>query len=125
MIVGVGTDLVEVNRLGKIIYRWGDRFVRRVYSPGEIAYCRQRKNPAIHYAARFAAKEAFLKSIGIGLGKGIPLSDIEVTRGNRGEPHLHLSGKAEEFLRENGGGRIHLSLTHTTHDAAAFVIIET
>lgn len=125
MIVGIGVDLVEVGRIERIIARWGDRFIRRVYSTREIDYCSQRKKPATHYAARFAAKESFLKSIGVGLGQGIRLSDIEVVRSERGEPQLHLSGKARECLHKRGGARVHLSLTHTSHDATAFVIVET
>lgn len=125
MIVGIGTDLVEVDRIARLVVRWGDRFTRRVYSPGEIAYCSSKRNPAIHYAARFAAKESFLKSIGIGMGQGVRLTDIEVVRSGGGKPKLHLHGRAPEFLDKRGGVRVHLTLTHTAGAAAALVIVET
>jgi holo-[acyl-carrier protein] synthase len=125
VIVGIGTDLVEIDRLARIMARWGDRFIRRVFSPGEIAYCGSKRNPAMHFAARFAAKESFLKSIGMGMGQGIRLTDIEVARGSSGAPNLHLHGKALDFLHEHGGATVHLTLTHTAGAAAAIVIVET
>ncbi|MCX5850396.1 MAG: holo-ACP synthase, partial [Deltaproteobacteria bacterium] len=78
MIYGIGIDLVENNRLEKIIEKWGSKFLERVFSPGEIKYCGKHVQSSTHYGARFAAKESFLKALGIGLGRGVKLDDIEV-----------------------------------------------
>ena len=86
MIYGTGIDIVEVRRMEEIIQKWGGRFVARVFSQGEISYCTSCALPAMHYAARFAAKESFLKSLGMGLGMGLCLRDIEVTSDRQGKP---------------------------------------
>ena len=125
MIAGTGIDLVEVRRIDRLLQKWGDRFTGRFFAPGEAAYCGAKARPAIHYAARFAAKESFLKSLGIGLGMGVHLREIEVSRDRRGKPVLVLHGKAASMLRERGITAVHLSLTHTADDAAAVVILET
>lgn len=125
MITGTGIDLVPVGRLKKILTRWGDRFAARFFCQQEIDYCRKKASPAIHFAARFAAKEAFLKSLGIGLGMGISLKDIEVINDDRGKPDLILRGEAQRLLEEGEIRKVHLSLTHTTESALAIVILET
>lgn len=125
MISGIGIDLVDIKRLKKIIDRWGGRFTGRYFSQQENAYCQSKAVPAIHYAARFAAKESFLKSLGIGLGMGVELSNIEVMIGSRGKPDLVLHDQALRLLRERGIRKVHLSLTHTVESAAAVVILET
>jgi holo-[acyl-carrier protein] synthase len=89
-----------------------------------VAYCRQKASPAIHFAARFAAKEAFLKSLGIGLGMGVALKDIAVVNDDRGKPDLVLYGEARRMIDERGIRRMHLSLTHTAESAVAMVILE-
>ncbi len=125
MIAGMGIDLVEVRRIDRLLGKWGERFTGRFFVPGEIVYCGGKARPAIHYAARFAAKESFLKSLGIGLGMGVHLREIEVSRDRRGKPVLVLHGKAASMLKERGVTAVHLSLTHTAEHAAAVVVLET
>jgi holo-[acyl-carrier protein] synthase len=122
MICGTGIDLVEVQRIEKILKRWGERFTGRVYSESEIEYCRKRSNPAIHYAARFAAKEAFLKSIGV--RDGVRLKDIEVLNNQGGKPDLKLHNKAKVTLKDNDIHSVHLSISHTDRYATVVVILE-
>jgi holo-[acyl-carrier protein] synthase len=124
MIYGTGIDIVEVARIADIIARWGKRFVNRVFSPGEIEYCQKRVFPAMHYAARFAVKESLLKSLGIGLGMGLSLRDIEVVSDQRGKPMIKLRGRAEGMLHNLGVSAAHVSLSHTRHSATAVVILE-
>jgi len=124
MIYGIGTDLVEVNRIEKIIQRWGERFTEKVYSRNEIDYCTRKAYPAIHYAARFAAKESFLKSLGIGLGMGVSLKDIEVINDAKGNPQLKMNERIREVLDTHGITSVHISMTHTREHALAVVILE-
>jgi holo-[acyl-carrier protein] synthase len=124
MIYGIGTDLVEVNRIEKIIQRWGERFTEKVYSRNEIAYCTRKAYPAIHYAARFAAKESLLKSLGIGLGMGVSLKDIEVINDAKGNPQLKMNERIREVLDTHGITSVHISMTHTREHAHAVVILE-
>lgn len=124
MIYGAGIDIVEVQRMAEIIARWGNRFLYRVFSPGEVEYCHKCALPAMHYAARFAAKESFLKSLGIGLGMGLSLQEIEVVNDQRGKPEVRLRGRAEGILHNLGVSATHLSLSHTRHSATAVVVLE-
>jgi holo-[acyl-carrier protein] synthase len=124
MIYGIGTDLVEVDRIEKIIQRWGERFTEKVYSRNEIAYCTRKAYPAIHYAARFAAKESLLKSLGIGLGMGVSLKDIEVINDAKGNPQLKMNERIREVLDTHGITSVHISMTHTREHAHAVVILE-
>lgn len=124
MIYGIGTDLVDVIRIKKILEKWGDRFIGKVYSRVEIDYCQKKAFPAIHFAARFAAKESFLKSLGIGLGMGVGLKSIELINNEQGSPLLKLHNRAEEMLREAGVTAVHVSLTHTSNYASAVVVLE-
>lgn len=124
MIIGTGIDLADVKRIQRLLAKWGDRFTGRFFSPGEMAYCGQKASPAIHFAARFAAKEAFLKSLGIGLGMGVALKDVEVVNDDRGKPDLILYGEARRMINDRGIRRMHLSLTHTAESAVAMVILE-
>jgi holo-[acyl-carrier protein] synthase len=107
-----------------VITRWGSRFVERVFSPGEIGYCHNRAFPAMHYAARFAAKESLLKSLSIGLGMGLALNEIEVVSDRKGKPEVRLRGRAAGMLLNRGVSVAHLSLSHTRHSATALVILE-
>lgn len=125
MINGVGIDLVDVNRMKKLLAKWGGRFTERYFSQREIEYCQRKAISAIHFAARFAAKESFLKSLGIGLGMGVALREIEVINDSQGKPDLVLQGQAQQLIRERGIRKVHLSLTHTSECAAAVVILET
>ena len=124
MIVGIGIDLVEIRRIKRIIDRWGVRFTERVFSACESDYCEEKAFPAIHYAARFAAKEAFLKSFGIGLGMGVKMKEIEVRNASSGKPELALYGKAMEMIREQEIITSHLTLSHTREYAMAAVVLE-
>ena len=124
MIYGVGIDIVEVLRVEKILQKWGDPFIAKVYSADETAYCKKKAFPAIHFAARFAAKESFLKSLGMGLGMGVGLKDIELINDLQGKPYLKTHNRAEAILREVGIMTIHVSVTHTREYANAVVILE-
>ncbi len=122
MILGIGIDLCEVERVRRLLEKDRERFVRRVFLEGESAYCEGRRRPAIHYAARFAAKEAFLKAVGTGWLLG--WRQVEVVRGPSGRPELSVSGRAAEVLARRRVRRIHLTLTHTAETGAAVVVLE-
>ncbi len=124
MICGIGIDLVENSRLEKIIEKWGINFLNRVFSAGEIQYCGKHIQSSPHYGARFAAKESFLKALGIGLGRGVKLSDIEVVHDKNGKPVLALCGVAKVQIEKRKITKIHLSLTHTKKYATAIVLLE-
>ena len=109
---GIGVDLVQISRMREVISRWEERFVRRVFTEGEIAYCRARRDPVPHFAARFAAKEAGLKALGTGLRLGIHWRELEVVRERGQAPALVLSGRSHEIGRARGGSRMLLALTH-------------
>ena len=111
-ISGIGVDLVSVPRMRAMIDRWQDRFLRRVFTEGEIAYCRDRADPVPHFAARFAAKEAGLKALGTGLQFGVRWRELEVRRERTQAPTLVLSGRSKEIGLVKGGSRMLLSLTH-------------
>ena len=125
MIYGIGIDLVENSRLDKIIAKWGRKFLDRIYSEGEIQYCGRHAQASPHYGARFAAKESFLKALGLGLGMGVHLNDIEVVRDENGKPALSLYGEAKAQIKKRKITKIHLSLTHTKKYATALVVLET
>lgn len=124
MIIGLGLDLVEVQRMREAIDRQGEAFLSRVLTSDEAAYCRFQAEPAIHIAARFAAKEAFSKAIGTGIGEGAGWKEIEVVRQATGRPELVLHGRALETARSLGVVGMHLTLTHTRITAAAVVVLE-
>lgn len=124
MIYGIGIDLVENDRIEKIIQKWGDKFLCRVFSDKEIAYCNRHIQASIHYGARFAVKESFLKAIGTGLGGGVKLREIEVINEENGQPKLMLHGGAKEYLVKAGIDNIHMSITHTKNYASAIVLLE-
>src|SRR5207244_4892618 len=109
---GIGIDLVPISRMRQVMERWQERFVSRVFTEDEIAYCRSRKDPAPHFAARFAAKEAGLKALGTGLRLGISWRELEVTRERGGPPMLILRGRSREIARARGADRMLLALTH-------------
>ena len=109
---GIGIDLVPISRMRQVMERWQERFVERVFTPAEIAYCRARRDPAPHFAARFAAKEAGLKALGTGLRLGISWLELEVTRERGGPPMMILRGRSREIARARGADRMLLALTH-------------
>ena len=123
MIVGLGVDLVETKRIAEKILK-DNGFKEKVFSGDEIAFCESMKEKAQHYAARFAAKEAFLKATGKGLKAGYELSEIEVIHAEEGKPEIKLSGNFHQQALQQGWNKIHVSLTHVESMASAVVIIE-
>lgn len=125
MIVGTGVDIAEVDRIRESIERFGDRFLHRVYTEGEIQYC-ERKNVTRFesYAARFAAKEAGMKALGTGWNHGVRWRDIEVVRPRGQRPTVQFHGQAAVFAEKLGTRNIALSITHTSEQALAHVILE-
>lgn len=122
-ILGHGIDIVSIQRIRDVLAK-GSTFEGRVFSERERAYCRAKADPIPHFAARFAAKEAYGKALGLGLGPSGNFSDIEVANDEKGVPSIELSGRAAEIFAERGGGRIFLSLSHDADSAIASVIIE-
>jgi holo-[acyl-carrier protein] synthase len=109
---GIGVDLVKISRMREVIARWEDRFLRRVFTDDEIAYCRSRRDPVPHFAARFAAKEAGLKALGTGLRLGVTWRELEVRRERGQAPRLVLWGRSRELGLARGGTSMLLALTH-------------
>jgi holo-[acyl-carrier protein] synthase len=124
VILGVGVDVVETARVERASGRHGGRFVARVFTEAEAAYCRGMKRAAEHLAARFAAKEAAAKALGTGFGRGFGLRDIEVERDASGRPALRLHRGARALAERLGVGRVHVSLSHSRDLAAAVVVLE-
>ena len=123
MILGVGIDLIEIVRIQESLRRFGERFVNRVFLPGEVEYCQSMKFPARHFAVRFAAKEAVSKAFGTGIGHLVGWKDIEVQRQESGKPYLVLHGNAAALAESRGINGNWLSLTHHQSSAAAVVIL--
>jgi len=124
MILGIGTDLIEVERIRASHTRFGERFLRRILHPAEIAYCLSCHDPAPHLAARFAAKEAISKAFGTGIGGQLSWLDMEVGRRDSGEPFVILHGRGLDLLEKRNGRCVWLSLSHTQAHAAAVAILE-
>ena len=124
MIVGTGIDIAEVPRIAEAIQRHGQRFLHRVFTEGEIAYCDSKANRIERYAARFAAKEAGMKALGTGWNHGVRWRDVEVCRVPGGRPTIAFHGKAAEFAAKLGTKNVALSLSHTAEQAIAQVILE-
>ncbi len=125
MIVGTGIDIVEIRRIRSVLDRQGDRFLRRVFTADEQEYCRAHRDPAPHYAARFAAKEALFKALGTGWAKGVTWHDVEVRRSPEGVPSLSLAGEASNRAASLQVRTAHVSLSHGEDSAVAVVILET
>jgi holo-[acyl-carrier protein] synthase len=123
MIIGTGIDITEVGRVAEKIAR-GNGFVQKVFSKGEIEFCESKKNKHENYAARFAAKEAFLKATGFGLTLGYDLCDVEVVNDSLGRPEIMLHGAFKLKAEKSGWNKIHVSLSHVQAMACAIVIIE-
>lgn len=124
MLVGTGIDAVEIDRIARSIERYGERFVRRIFTPAEISYCRRKKNSAESFAARFAAKEAGAKALGTGIQQGVTWTELEVRRAPGQRPTLHFSGRALKRAQKLGVKHVSLSLTHTLALAFASVQLE-
>jgi holo-[acyl-carrier protein] synthase len=124
VILGTGVDLAEVSRIKASIERYGEKFIRRIYTPAEIAYVERKANKFERYAARFAAKEAGMKAIGTGWRRGVTWQDFEVANLRSGKPTLLLHGVAAGFAERLGVKHISLSITHTAGLGMAHVILE-
>jgi holo-[acyl-carrier protein] synthase len=124
MLIGTGVDLIEIERIANSIERYGERFLRRVYTDREIAYCNRKRSSAESFAARFAAKEAGAKALGTGISRGVTWSEFQIEREPSGRPILELRGRAAQLAAELGVKRISLSLTHTGSLAMATVMME-
>ena len=122
-IVGIGTDLARIGRFSKFLES-NNRVLERLFTSAERAYALQMKNPAPHLAARFAAKEAYLKALGTGLRDGLSWQQMEVVRDHLGCPSLQVSERAAELMLERGANKIHLSYSHDGDYAVATVILE-
>ncbi|MCK4261601.1 holo-ACP synthase [bacterium] len=119
MVVGIGIDLVQVSRIKEAVGKWNGRFLLRVYTSREIQYCQGKGSPAVHFAGRFAAKEAMGKA----LGEALDWKDVEISNGRLGEPKVNLTGKAKKLSRKRGVKRILLSLSHDSSYAIAQVVL--
>ncbi len=128
MIIGIGTDLIEIDRIENLITRHKDRFMRRVFTPHEMATAMALSRPGPSFAKRFAAKEAFVKALGTGFSQGILLTEIEVYNEITGKPQVRVHGTAKQILSQRLQGYqkeiLHLSLSDTKTQALAFVVIE-
>jgi holo-[acyl-carrier protein] synthase len=123
-VIGIGVDIIECARIQQSIERFGDRFLHRVFTDGEIAYSLSMKFPERHLAARFAGKEAVAKAFGTGIGKAMGWRNIDIQRKQSGEPFLFFSGPAKAFAVERGVTSALITLSHTQHHAIACVVLE-
>ena len=123
-VLGIGVDLVECARIQRSIDRFGDRFLRRVFTDGEIEYSLSMKFPARHLAARFAAKEAVSKAFGTGIGKAMGWRNIDIHKKPSGEPFLVFSGPAQELAVARGVASALVTLSHTEHHAIACIVLD-
>jgi len=122
MIYGIGIDLVKIERMKEAADKWGRKFLEKVFTENEIAYCYERKEPYLSLAVRFAAKEALIKAIGSEVF--VPLTDIEIMNFENGKPLIKAKGKLEEFFREKSIKHCHLSLSHEKEFGIACVVLE-
>jgi holo-[acyl-carrier protein] synthase len=123
-VLGIGVDLVENARIQHSLDRFGERFLNRVFTTGEIEYSQSMKYPARHLAARFAAKEAVSKAFGTGIGKAMGWKDIDVRRKPSGEPFVILEGGAKKLAAERGVAGVWITLSHTENHAMAMIVLE-
>jgi holo-[acyl-carrier protein] synthase len=123
-VFGIGVDLVENARIEHSLERFGERFLQRVFTAGEIEYSQSMKYPARHLAARFAAKEAVSKAFGTGIGKSMGWKDIDVRRKESGEPYVVLEGGAKKLAEQRQVTKVSITLSHTEHHAMAMIVVE-
>ncbi|HVO76998.1 MAG TPA: holo-ACP synthase [Candidatus Bathyarchaeia archaeon] len=124
MIIGIGIDTVSISRIERLIDQRGEKFLRKVFSRSEIEEGMRRAKSASFFAARFAAREAFVKALGTGFRRGISVRDVEVLKGDLGRPELSFTKQVEDVLGARGIARCHLSLSHDGDNAQAVVILE-
>lgn len=120
MVLATGIDVVEVRRIRRAIERWGDRFLRRVFTTEEVRYCLRKRRPEMSFAARFAAKEAILKALGLGLRAGVRWTDVEIVNLKSGEPVVNPGRPMLDLM---GGKKVLISLSHTRELAAAVALL--
>ncbi|HET9857554.1 MAG TPA: holo-ACP synthase [Chthoniobacterales bacterium] len=123
-VLGIGVDLVECERIQHSLDRFGEKFLRRVFTDGEIEYSMSMKFPARHLAARFAGKEAVSKAFGTGIGKAMGWRNIDIRKKKTGEPLLVFSGPAQELATKRGVASAFITLSHTDRHAVACVVLE-
>lgn len=123
MILGVGLDIVEVQRMADGL-RKESGLKTRLFTESEIRYCDSHKHDGQHFAARFAAKEAFAKALGTGISEGLSFQDVEIVQDSGGRPGILLHGRSQQLADSRGVAHIHLSITHTQERAAAVVVLE-
>jgi holo-[acyl-carrier protein] synthase len=121
-IIGLGLDATDIPRIAQTIERYGDRFIRRIFTEGETAYCNRRREPAIHFAGRFAVKEAAMKALGTGHSHGVLWREVEVVR-RGGPPTLHFHGGAARRFAAMGGRSSLVTITHSETLALAEVLL--
>jgi holo-[acyl-carrier protein] synthase len=124
MIIGTGIDIVEIARIRSIMEKLKDRFIPRVFTAAEQQFCSAHRDPAPHFAARFAAKEALFKALGTGWAKGVTWLDVEVLRERPGAPVMTLYGEAKRLSEQIGASKTHVTLSHSDQWAIAMVILE-
>lgn len=124
MILGIGVDIVDIDRMAELRERHGDRFKNLLFLPDEYDYCMSRAKADECFAARFAAKEAVMKALGTGWAEGVAFTGVEVVRLEGGKPIIRLHGSTAKRAEELGAGKIHLSLSHSMKSAIAQVLIE-
>ena len=124
MILGIGIDIIEVERIQKSFEKFGERFLKRILHPGEIKYCLSHRVPAPFLAARFAGKEAISKAFGTGIGAQLGWQDMEIGRKASGEPFVILHEAGQKLLQTRGGRTVLISLSHTQVHATAMAILE-
>lgn len=124
MILGIGTDITEVERIRAALARFGDSFLQRILRPEEIAYCNGYKNPAPHIAVRFAAKEAIAKAFGTGIGAQLGWLDMQVCRKDSGEPFIVLHGGGQTLFTTRQARQLLITLSHTHNYATAVALLE-
>lgn len=122
MIYGIGVDIVEIDRIRDAVDRWGERFLRRVFTEHEIAYSYKRKEPYLPLSVRFAAKEAFIKAISAEIH--LALNEIEVINREGGQPFIEVKGRLKTFFEERSIRRVHLSMSHERKYGMACVVVE-
>ncbi|ETN91487.1 Holo-[acyl-carrier-protein] synthase [Gammaproteobacteria bacterium MOLA455] len=123
MIIAIGTDIVEIARIAKVLERQAGRFLERILCPSELQQYASRGNPVAFVATRFAAKEAIAKALGTGIGHGVSFQDMQISNDDRGAPHVQLSGGAAQVLHSLGGQRVLLSLADERDYAIAYAML--
>ena len=122
MIYGIGIDLIKIRRMKEAVDKWGKKFLDKIFTEDEVAYCYEKKEPYLSLAVRFAAKEALIKAIGSEVI--VPLTDIEVINNKNGRPSISAKGKLEEFFKKKSIKNCHLSLSHEKEFGIAYVVLE-